>query len=183
MTWFLVAVVIVAVVAIAVLAMRRQRSEEMRRRFGPTYERALDRHGDRRSAESELRRQLERHDAEVRDLAPEVRDRLCARWRVVQVRFVDDPHGAVAEAASLVEMAMVERGYIADGDGADDPSHERYDLVAFDHPALIDRYRTDAAATGTSSVDALRDVFVHHRELFEALVQERHARRVPASRS
>lgn len=185
MTWFLVAVVVVAVVVIAVLAVRRQRSEQLHRRLGPTYERAVDRHGDRRSAESELRRQLERHDAVVRDVSPEVRDRLCARWRVVQVGFVDDPRGAVGEAVSLVEAAMAERGYVdrgLDGDVRGDPPGDRYDLVAVDHPVLVDRYRSEVDGSGASSVDGLRDAFLHHRELFEALVQDAHAHRVPASR-
>lgn len=118
MMWFLLVVLVAAVVVIGIVVMEKRRTEELRRRFGPEYERAVEQHGARRAAESDLRRRLERRrSAEVRDLSPKVRERLCARWRVVQTGFVDDPQASVAEAARLVEQAMAERGYLGDGGG------------------------------------------------------------------
>ncbi|HEX5946217.1 MAG TPA: hypothetical protein VFY82_08070 [Acidimicrobiales bacterium] len=180
--WFLLVVLVAAVVAIGIVVMDKRRTDELRRRFGPEYERAVEQHGARRAAESDLRRRLERRrSAEVRDLSPKVRERLCARWRVVQTGFVDDPQASVAEAARLVEQAMTARGYLADGSDTDryELDTDRYELVAVDHPVMVDRFRS-APRVGTGSdglgdapalsADELRALFLQHNELFEALV-------------
>lgn len=175
MMWILLVVLVVAAVAIGIVVMEKRRTGELRRRFGPEYDRTVERHGARRAAESDLRRRLERRrSAEVRDLSPRARERLCARWRVVQTGFVDDPQASVAEAARLVEEAMAERGYLADGGDTD-----RYELVAVDHPVMVERFRSaPRVGTGTDglgdapalSADELRALFLQHNELFEALV-------------
>jgi hypothetical protein len=189
MKWLIFALLVVALVAIGLVIVDKRRSARLRQRFGPEYERALDRHGDRRAAESDLRTRLERRqEVELRDLTAEDRDRYAARWRVVQAAFVDDPRESVVEAAALVEQVLAERGYLtsgADGTDADhdrDGSDDRYALVAVDHPALVERYRTarsvgdghadgpEGRATTGASVDELREAFLHHRALFDALV-------------
>jgi hypothetical protein len=241
MMWFLLVILVAAVVALGIVVIDRRRTAELRQHFGPEYERAVDEHGARRAAESDLRRRLERRrDAEVRDLSPEARERLCARWRVVQAGFVDDPQASVAEAAGLVEEAMAERGYLRDGarerrdgvagdgvavaddgdgarpgdgvgahdgtgafdgDRADDGDrpphddrvgpgepdrHDRYELVAVDHPVLVERFRSaphvGAGGDGLGdapalTADELRALFLQHHELFEALVGDSRAPR------
>lgn len=175
MMWFLLVFLVAAVVAIGIVVMEKRRTDDLRRRFGPEYDRAVEQHGARRAAESDLRRRLERRRAaEVRDLPPKVHERLCARWRVVQTGFVDDPQASVAEAARLVEQAMAERGYVDD-----DSDTDRYELVAVDHPVMVERFRSaPRVGTGTDglgdapalSADELRGLFLQHNELFEALV-------------
>ena len=175
MMWFLLVFLVAAVVAIGIVVMEKRRTDDLRRRFGPEYDRAVEQHGARRAAESDLRRRLERRrSAEVRDLSPRARERLCARWRVVQTGFVDDPQASVAEAARLVEQAMAERGYVDD-----DSDTDRYELVAVDHPVMVERFRSaPRVGTGTDglgdapalSADELRGLFLQHNELFEALV-------------
>lgn len=183
MTWLIILLAVVAVVAVGMVVVERRRSAALRERFGPEYERVLDHHGDRRAAESDLRARLKRRrSVDVRELPAESRDRYTARWRVVQAAFVDDPPGSVREAAALVEQVMDERGYLAheadaspadhDGDGAVD----RYELVAIDHPALVERIRAAQSVDGghdpraTASIDDRREAFLGHRELFDALV-------------
>jgi hypothetical protein len=171
MTWLVVALVAVVLIAIGALVMGKQRSAALRRRFGPEYERALgEADGDRRAAEVQLRDRLRRRAAvEVRELAPAARVRYASRWRAVQTGFVDDPAGAVAEAGSLVDELVDERGYASatsDGDGALD----RDELVAVDHPALVEGWRTARQADPDSPVDDLRQAFLHHRALFRALL-------------
>jgi hypothetical protein len=173
MTWLVVALVAVALIAIGAYVMERQRSAALRRRFGPEYERALgEADGDRRAAEGRLRDRLRRRAAvEVRALAPAARARYASRWRAVQTGFVDDPAGAVGAAGSLVDQLVDERGYASatsDGDGALD----RDELVAVDHPALVEGWRTARQAGADSPVDELRQAFLRHRALFQALLGE-----------
>jgi hypothetical protein len=173
MTWLVVALVAVALIAIGAYVMEKQRSAALRRRFGPEYERALgEADGHRRAAEVKLRDRLRRRAAvDVRDLEPGARARYASRWRAVQVWFVDDPAGAVAEAGSLVDQLLDERRYASatsDGDGALD----RDELVAVDHPALVDGWRRARQADPDSPVDDLRQAFLHHRALFRALLGE-----------
>ena len=102
MTWLVVALVAIALIAIGAYVMDKQRSAALRRRFGPEYDRALgEADGDRRAAETRLRDRLRQRAAvDVRDVEPAARERYEARWRALQTGFVDDPAGAVAEAAT-----------------------------------------------------------------------------------
>ena len=201
MMWLMLVILVAAVVAIGLVMIDRRRSSDLRQQFGPEYERAVEEHGNRRAAESALRERLDRRRSfDVQDLPPQDRERLAARWRVVQAGFVDDPQGSVAEAARLVEEAMAARGYLSDvradasggtidGDGAVDAEAvdggsvdgrgDRYDLVAVDHPMMVERFRTaPRVGAGTDGVDTapalsaddLRTLFLQHHELFEALV-------------
>src|ERR687898_2746252 len=106
--WILIVVVVLVVLAvIAWVGARQRRSQRLRERYGPEYERTLEERGDRREAEAELeRREEKRRRLDILPLAPEVRDRYVASWREVQARFVDDPSGALADADSLVERVM-----------------------------------------------------------------------------
>jgi hypothetical protein len=173
MTWLVVALVAVVLIAIGALVMGKQRSAALRRRFGPEYERALgEADGDRRAAEVRLRDRLRRRAAvEVRELAPAARERYVFRWRAVQTGFVDDPAGAVAEAGSLVDQLVDERGY-ASATSESDGALDRDELVAVDHPALVEGWRTARQASPDSPVDDLRQAFLHHRALFQALLGE-----------
>lgn len=171
MTWLVVALVAVALIAIGAYVMERQRSAALRRRFGPEYERALgEADGNRRAAETQLRERLRRRAAvDVRDLEPAARARYSSRWRALQMGFVDDPAAAVAEAAALVDQLVDERGYAAaasDDDGADD----RYELVAVDHAVAVEQHRQARGVPGDGPVDDLRQAFLHHRALFQALL-------------
>ena len=215
MTWLMLVILVAAVVAIGIVMIDRRRSADLRQQFGPEYERAVEQHGDRRAAESALRERLDRRrSSDVHELPPQDRERLAARWRVVQAGFVDDPQGSVAEAARLVEEAMAARGYLSDvradasggtidgdgdGDGAVDAEAvdgrsvdgrgDRYDLVAVDHPMMVERFRTaPRVGAGTDGVDAapalsaddLRTLFLQHHELFEALLGDARTSRSPA---
>src|ERR1700751_1810824 len=102
----LIAGLVIAVVVIAAIAFvtsRRRRSQKLRERFGPEYDRVLKREGDVRSAEGVLQfREKRREQFKLRALAPNDKSRYEQSWREVQAQFVDDPKGAVAIADSLV---------------------------------------------------------------------------------
>lgn len=168
----IVVAVVVVVIALAAVAFAWWRSEALKRRFGPEYDRVVDETGDRRAAEAALRdRAKRRDDLELRELSPEARSRLTAQWHDVQAAFVDDPRRAVAEADGLLRAVMRERGYPADR------FDERLEMVSVDHPELAEHYRSAHAVqqddgAGSASTDRLRDAFQIHRALFEDLINE-----------
>ena len=171
MAWVILAIVVVlALVAIGWLWRRVRRTEHLQNRFGPEYGRAVDEHGDSRSAEKELKeREDRRSQFDIRPLAPESRARYLERWKDVQAQFVDDPAPAVSDADRLIGEALRERG-----DPVDDFDQRAADL-SVDYPDVVENYRAghSVAAAGDSPTDTedLRQAMVHYRSLFDRLVE------------
>jgi hypothetical protein len=164
------ALVLLAVGAVLlVLRSRRMKErEQLRERFGPEYDRAVEHHGGQRSAEHHLAAVADRRDkAEIRELSADERDRFSTLWTKAQAEFVDDPRGATSNADELVGEVMRERGYPLD------EVDDRGDLVAADHAELARHYRA-AHAIGEraheASTEELRQAFVHYRHLFTELL-------------
>ena len=98
--WIVIGVfVAVVVLGILVSALGTRRSRSLQDRFGPEYDRTVDKTGGRREAEQELREREKRHDElELRPLSQDARERYLQQWQATQGRFVDDPAGAVARS-------------------------------------------------------------------------------------
>lgn len=162
--------VALAVVVIAFVLMQKRRSEELRGKFGPEYERLVREHGDARHAERELGERVQRvSQLHIKPLSTEHRSRFAEAWRSDQARFVDDPKSAVVEADRLVADLMQVRGYPV-GD-----FEQRAADVSVDHPHVVQNYRTahDIALReqrGEASTEDLRKAMVHYRALFEDLL-------------
>src|SRR5690349_20605135 len=165
--------VALAVVAIAFVLMQKRRTDELRAKFGPEYERLVRQHGDARHAESELSERVDRvRHLQIRPLSPEHRDRFTEAWRSDQAKFVDDPKGAVVEADRLVADLMQVRGYPV-GD-----FEQRAADVSVDHGHVVQNYRVahDIALReqrGEATTEDLRKAMVHYRALFEDLLDSR----------
>ncbi|WP_207939466.1 hypothetical protein [Actinomadura darangshiensis] len=169
--WVVIAIIIVAVLAAAgYAAWTRSRSAQLRRRFGPEYDRAVESAGGRSAAERELRSREQRHEElELHDLDPRRREQYREQWVRVQERFVDTPEAAVEQADGLVTVVMGERGY---------PTHGFEDKVAHlsvEHGRTMDHYRSahtlsGKAASREASTEDLRQAMVHYRSLFEELL-------------
>ncbi|MGH2653967.1 MAG: hypothetical protein ACRDHV_06410 [Actinomycetota bacterium] len=163
----LVAIVLVGVV-IAILYARR-RSEHLRKRFGPEYERAVA--DGRLRGERELAvREYRVEQLEIRPLDPEQRDEFARRWRDTQAQFVDAPGEAVQEADRLVAEVMRERGY-----PVEDFDQREADLSVH-HGNVLDNYRaahgiTLAYQQGHAGTEDLRQAMVHYRSLSEELLE------------
>src|ERR1700728_4270514 len=107
-----VVVLFIAVLAWLYVQKRMSRTAGLRQKFGPEYERAVQKHGSERKAETKLADRQERVEKlKIRDLDPMERERFSKQWESVQSRFVDSPRGAVAEADDLVSSLMKTRGY------------------------------------------------------------------------
>jgi hypothetical protein len=167
--------IVVAVLVLAVigwLVWQRQRSEQLKSRYGPEYARTVNELGDTRRAESELIKRQERVAAlDIRPLSAEMQNRFQQQWRAVQTRFVDDPKAAVTDADALVEDAMRTRGYpVSDFD-------QRASDLSVHHPRVVENYRAarDIAhrhRRGEATTEDLRQAMVYYRGLFQDLLED-----------
>ncbi len=172
LTW--VIVIIIAAVAVAIAAFvvsRRRRTERLRHRFGPEYERAVRHTGDVAKAEATLQaRETRVERLHIRPLTAADAGRFTQAWRQVQTLFVDDPREAITDADRLVAEVMNARGYPV-GD-----FEQRVADISVDHPAVVMNYRAarDIAqdhARGRASTEDLRQALVHYRALFDDLLE------------
>ena len=170
-TTLIIAIVVVAVIAaVAVWAFTRQRrSEELRRRFGPEYGRAVGEYGNTGKAEGALDQRVKRVERlHIRALSPEEHARFSREWRDVQARFVEQPPQAVAAADRLVGSLMETRGYPIG------EFEQRAADISVDHPRVVENYRSAhgiVTRQGTLSTEDLRKVMVHYRALFDDLLE------------
>lgn len=163
-------VVLLLAIAAALLA-RRRRSHHLARRFGPEYERTVERTGSRGKAEADLPAREKRvQKLDIVPLAPHQAQRYRMEWQGLQARFVDNPRTAVAEADLLVRDVMMHRGYPM-GD-----FESRAADISVDHPLVVEHYRAAHAIAvrdrqGEADTEALRQAVVHYRALFSELLQ------------
>jgi hypothetical protein len=164
------AAVAVVIVVGAILYGQQRRSKRLRDRYGAEYRAAVDETGDKRKAETELRRREKRVDAfELRPLSAAEATRFSDNWRAIQAEFVDDPGRAIGDADALLGEAMKARGYpVADFE-------QRADDLSVSHPQLVSNYRiahdvADRHAAGQAGTEDLRRALIHYRALFDEVV-------------
>jgi hypothetical protein len=164
-----IAVVIVIVVA-ALLVMRKRRSDQLKQRFGPEYDRAVLQHGDARHAETVLADRTKRVEKfAIHPLPGGDRERYAQEWSGVQRRFVDDPSMAVTEADKLVTKVMTARGYpMSDFE-------QRTADISVNYPGVVQNYRSarevvQRHSQGQSTTEDLRQAMVYFRSLFDELL-------------
>jgi hypothetical protein len=169
--WLVIAIVVVAAAIVGWMLMRKRRTEHLRQRFGPEYERTVRQAGDVSKAEAALESRARRVEKlHIRKLSAEAAAGFSAQWRRIQAQFVDDPRAAVAEADRLVGEVMQARGYpVGDFD-------RRVEDISVDHPNVVMNYRAarDIAqehARGTASTEDMRQAMVHYRALFAELLE------------
>jgi hypothetical protein len=168
-----IVVVIVAVIVVLALAllvarpmMRRRRLQQ---RFGPEYERTVEAHDSRTSAERELADREKRFaELDIRPLSDEARENYGRRWAEVQAAFVDSPEDSIREADQLVVQVMRERGYPTEG------YEQQLADLSNEHAQTLDHYRSghdirERIGSGVSTED-LRVAFVHYRAVFADLL-------------
>src|SRR5215212_8186163 len=114
----LIIVIVVAVLGIVSILIagyqmaRMRRTTQLRERYGPEYDRAVELAASRHQAESELRGRSKRHEQlGLRSLDSSEREYLERCWSDIQGQFVDNPGIAVRNADRLVVEVMSVRGY------------------------------------------------------------------------
>jgi hypothetical protein len=175
------AVVVIAAVAIALfLVQRKRRSQRLRGRFGPEYDRVVKEEGNISRGEEVLEFRASRRDKlQIHALTPSLGAEFAERWRTVQAQFVDDPKSAVGRADQLVNEVMHARGYPME------EFDQQASLISVDHPVVVNNYRSAHSIAarhnrGQASTEDLRQAMVHYRSLFDELLKETIARRKEA---
>ena len=167
--WVLVALVLIG--AVVWITMNRLRSQKLRQRFGPEYDRTIREKGNIRRAEAALEARARRvAKLDIRPLSPADADRFDSAWRGVQARFVDDPRRAVTEADRLVGELMAARGYPVG------EFEQRVADISVDHPDVVVNYRAAREiavlhSEGKANTEDLRQAMVHYRALFRDLLE------------
>ncbi|MBV2353749.1 hypothetical protein KUM39_05135 [Streptomyces sp. J2-1] len=170
----IVAVVVLVAAGLALRARGGHGGPNLKRRFGPEYERTVARHdGDTKAAERELTERVERHGKlRERPLEPAERDRYTVRWAAVQEHFVQAPREAVAEADGLLAEVAGARGY-------PDAGHrdEQLDALSVHHAHHLDGYRrvhrmATVGAGENRGTEELRTALVEARALFDDLIDD-----------
>jgi hypothetical protein len=184
--WIAIALVVAVIAVLALVAvasmMRKKRSDRLKGRFGPEYERAVDTAGGQRAAEKELLARERKHNKlDINELTPESRVRYVEAWRATQAGFVDSPSNSVSEADRLVTEVLRERGYPIDD------FEQRAADISVDHPKVVEHYRAahvlhQAQEKGDIGTEAQREALVHYRALFEQLLGADHGAEHEAGR-
>jgi hypothetical protein len=180
-TGIIIALVVIALLVIAAVAafvmMRKKHSEELRTKFGPEYDRAVEGTGRRSEAEKELDRRAERvQKLHIKELSADDQQRFAEEWRQVQARFVDDPSATLGEADKLVQRVMDKKGY-----PVSDFEQQAAD-ISVEHPEVVNNYReahgiAEAHEREGASTESLRQAMIHYRALFSELLGEVATRR------
>lgn len=154
----------------ALLILRKRKSDQLKQRFGPEYDRVVQQHGNTSKAEAVLSEREKRVEKfAIHPLPAGDRERYADEWAGVQKRFVDDPSMAVTEADKLVTKVMTARGYPM-GD-----FEQRAADVSVTYPGVVQNYRSARTivvghGNGQSTTEGLRQAMVYFRSLFDELL-------------
>jgi hypothetical protein len=170
-TVIFVVLLIALVLAVAIwLIVQRQRSQRLKRRFGPEYDLTVSEFRSQAKAEAELiAREKRVARLQIMPLTPADALRFSQAWNALQSRFIDSPKGVVSDADHLVRQLMAKRGYpMGDFDSmaAD---------ISVDHPTVVANYRAAQAiaardARGEVDTEELRKAVIYYRALFDELL-------------
>jgi hypothetical protein len=154
----------------ALFILRKRKSDQLKQRFGPEYDRVVQQHGNTRHAEAVLAEREKRVEKfSIHALPAGDRERYADEWAGVQRRFVDDPSMAVTEADRLVTKVMTARGYPM-GD-----FQQRAADISVSYPGVVQNYRSAREivvghSNGQSTTEGLRQAMVYFRSLFDELL-------------
>lgn len=172
-TWMWVVLVVVALIVVvaAWIVWQGRRTDQLKERFGPEYDRTVAA-SDKREAERELLEREKRHEElDIRPLSAQSQDRFRDEWQNVQARFVDDPESAVRDADGLVARVMTERGYPTEGD-----PEARAEELSVEHASVVGEYRRghellEGLDDSEDATERLRESMQCFRTAFEELLE------------
>jgi len=150
---------------------RRERTRNLRLRFGHEYDLLLRQMDSRRNAEARLLAREKRIELlKIRDLKPNERTQFLAAWDLVQSRFIDHPRGAVIEADELINAVLRARGFPSDR------FEQRAADLSVDHAPLVESYRAAneiavRAGKNQATTEEMRRAMLYYHAMFDDLLQ------------
>jgi len=169
----LVALIVIGIIAVLLIiwaVVRQRRTANLKKRYGPEYERIAVESGPRKAETTLLEREKRVEKFNIRPLPLDERERFITDWRNVQSRFVDDPKGAVEQADQLVDRVMRARGYpMTDFE-------QRAADISVTHPHVVSNYRAAHQIAlrhqqGQATTEDLRQAMIYYRSLFDDLLE------------
>ena len=168
-----VALIVIAVIAVLLIiwaVVRQRRTANLKKRFGPEYDRVVRETGPRKAEATLLEREKRVEKFHLKVLPSDERERFVSEWRAVQSLFVDDPKGAVNQADQLLGRVMTARGYpMSDFE-------QRAADVSVSHPNVVTNYRAAHEIAlrhqqGQATTEDLRQAMIYYRSLFDDLLE------------
>ena len=171
----IVAAIVVAVLVVAAVAVTLWRNapsrkrQQLRDKFGPEYDIAVEQYGSTRAQRVLEARARRVGKLPLRSLSPRECATFSQSWRRRQEQFVDTPSAAVSGAHELVQKVMLARGY-----PVEDFEQSVADL-SVEYGAIVSHYRAahqleQANRSGQINTEELRQAMVHYRSLFDELL-------------
>jgi hypothetical protein len=171
-----VIVAIIVIVALLIIgavwyfAQQKRKSDQLRRDFGPEYDRTLEGAGSRGDAERELEERRKRVEGlKLRELPRDQQAGYAEEWRAVEARFVDDPAGTLDDADRVARRLMADIGY-----PMSDPDKMAADL-SVGHSGVVEHYRMAHATmqkggNGEATTEDVRQAMIHYRTVVDELL-------------
>ena len=162
--------VLIAAGLIVRLTSLRMRSLRLKRKFGPEYDYTVEKVGDRRTAEADLKEREKRVvKLDIHELNDHERDRYHGEWTEIQADFVDDPAKSIERANRLITEVMIARGFpVADFE-------QRAADLSVLYPNFAPKYRQANEIVvknqdGSASTEDLRQAMISYHSLFDQLL-------------
>ena len=162
-----IAIIVIVLLVGALLAwlfVQRNRTRDLKNKYGDEYDRTLEAKGKRSDAEADLIEREERVKTfDIRPLTSDERDRFTGEWKDTKALFVDSPVEAVSRADRLLTEIMHARGYpMADFE-------KRHADLTVDHGDVAKHYLAGheiASRSSDATTEELRRAINHYEELF-----------------
>lgn len=170
----LAVLVVIAIGLVVALTALRYRSMKLKQKFGPEYDYTLEKAGDRRYAEAELKDREKRvNELDIHPMSEADKDRYHREWNDIQAQFVDDPLGATQQANRTITEVMISRGFPVED------MEERSEDLSVIYPKFVSGYREANSILSKShddgvSTEDLRQAMVKLHSLFDALIDFEH---------
>ncbi len=165
-----IAAILIGAVLVMLISGRRNRSKNLRQKYGTEYDHTLKESKNRRAAEDTLR-EREKHvsNLNIRTLDEKELNEYHQKWNKIQADFVNDPAKSVEDGNQLISAAMIARGFPLNN------FEQRAADISVLYPDFVTNYRSAEAIalknrTSGASTEELRQAMVYYRALFDELL-------------
>jgi len=160
-----IVIALIVVAAVAAAAVAQMRRANMRRQFGPEYDRLAKELGSKKAGAELSARKRRADELGIRPLSATMQASYSDDWTTIQERFVDAPADAVNAADTLIWDVMQARGYPVDN------REVSLEALSVYHGGGLHGYRqVREVKLESASTEDLRKGLIQCRALFQDLL-------------